>query len=239
MVTTERRKEILNIILKEYITTAHPVSSKFIEENYDLGVSPATIRNDMQELTEMGYLFQPHTSAGRVPTDKGYRFFVDLYSKEETSPYIEKQLDREVGKIREQLENELCFMKEFTRFIAQFSSSLTISYSLKENVVIKEGWPFVFSDPEFDDVEMIRNFVGMVSEFEENIGNLVESDSPTKIYIGEESPFSGKHDFTIMISPYKIGRKREGVLAILGPKRMHYDKNIYIVNYITKYLRSI
>ncbi len=77
MTITERQEKILNKVLQEYIKSAQPVSSQLLEKKYDFGISPATIRIEMQKLTDKGFLYQPHTSAGRVPTDKGYRLFVD------------------------------------------------------------------------------------------------------------------------------------------------------------------
>jgi heat-inducible transcriptional repressor len=74
---TQRCQTVLRLIVREHIRTAAPVSSKAISERYGLGVSPATIRNDMADLEEKGYLTHPHTSAGRVPTEKGYRYFVE------------------------------------------------------------------------------------------------------------------------------------------------------------------
>jgi heat-inducible transcriptional repressor len=80
-VTLEERKlEVLRAIVEDYISTEEPVGSKALAERHHLGVSPATIRNDMAVLEEEGYIAQPHTSAGRVPTDKGYRLFVDRLS---------------------------------------------------------------------------------------------------------------------------------------------------------------
>lgn len=73
----ERRLEVLRAIVHDYVQTREPVGSRMLVERYSLGVSPATIRNDMAALEEAGYIAQPHTSAGRVPTDKGYRLFVD------------------------------------------------------------------------------------------------------------------------------------------------------------------
>jgi len=202
-----------------------------------LGVSPATIRNEMQDLIERGYLYQPHTSAGRVPTDKGYRFLVDIYKKD--MDLIDKRIEREIRKIRKEIENELSFVREFTRFMAQSSSKLTISYLKKEGVVMKEGWSFVLSDPEFDDAEKIRGFAKMVSEMEDNIDKLHCGDRSLKVYIGGESPFNGRHDFAIMISPYFSKRRKKGFFAIMGPKRMDYDKNMRLVSSITKFLREI
>jgi len=76
----ERRLEVLRAIVQDYVSSNDPVGSKALAERHDLGVSPATIRNDMAVLEEQGYITQPHTSAGRVPTDKGYRLFVDKLS---------------------------------------------------------------------------------------------------------------------------------------------------------------
>ena len=77
MKITDRQKGILNTLVEEYISSAEPVSSKELQKKHDFGVSPATIRNEMQRLMDAGFISQPHTSAGRVPTDKGYRFYVD------------------------------------------------------------------------------------------------------------------------------------------------------------------
>ncbi len=76
MELAERQKSLLMLIIRDYIDTAQPVASKYLVERYRLDVSSATVRNEMAALTEMGYLRQPHTSAGRVPTEEGYRFFV-------------------------------------------------------------------------------------------------------------------------------------------------------------------
>ena len=73
---TERQKTLLLLLIRDYIDTAQPVGSKRLVEHYHLDISPATIRNEMAALTEMGYLRQPHTSAGRVPSREGYRHFV-------------------------------------------------------------------------------------------------------------------------------------------------------------------
>ena len=73
----DRKLDVLRAIVEDYVATEEPVGSKALVERHRLGVSPATVRNDMAALEEEGYIHQPHTSAGRVPTDKGYRLFVD------------------------------------------------------------------------------------------------------------------------------------------------------------------
>jgi heat-inducible transcriptional repressor len=76
-VQDDRKLAVLRAIVEDYVSTQEPVGSKALVERHSLGVSPATVRNDMAALEEEGFITQPHTSAGRIPTDKGYRLFVD------------------------------------------------------------------------------------------------------------------------------------------------------------------
>ena len=75
---TERQKSILEVVIREYVATAAPVASEEIVRKYRMALSPATVRNELQTLDGAGFLTQPHTSAGRIPTDKGYRFFINV-----------------------------------------------------------------------------------------------------------------------------------------------------------------
>jgi len=91
-ILTERRRSILKIVVQEYVSTARPVSSGAIEAKYGLGVSSATVRNELALLEEMGYLAQPHTSGGRVPTDRGYRYYVEDLMDEPSVPAEEQRM---------------------------------------------------------------------------------------------------------------------------------------------------
>src|SRR6266498_336945 len=82
----ERRLAVLRAIVEDYVATEEPVGSKALVERHGLGVSPATVRNDMAALEDEGYITQPHTSAGRVPTDLGYRYYVEALMREERVP---------------------------------------------------------------------------------------------------------------------------------------------------------
>lgn len=95
---SDRDRKILGAVVQEYIHTAEPVGSRCLTKKYGLGVSPATVRNVMADLEDMGYLVQPHTSAGRKPTDRGYRFFVDyLMGVETLAPGERRRLRRQLG----------------------------------------------------------------------------------------------------------------------------------------------
>lgn len=104
MVMDERKRKVLLAVIQDYILTAEPVGSRTISRKYDIGVSPATIRNEMADLEEMGYIEQPHTSAGRVPSDMGYRYYVDflmerLRLSEEEENFIHKFYDRKIEEL--------------------------------------------------------------------------------------------------------------------------------------------
>ena len=122
MAHDERRLQVLRAIVQDYVSTNDPVGSKALAERHDLGVSPATIRNDMAVLEEQGYITQPHTSAGRVPTDKGYRLFVDrLSAVKPLSPAerraIERFLDGAVD-LHDVLSRTVRLLAQLTRQVA-------------------------------------------------------------------------------------------------------------------------
>ena len=89
---TSRQQTILGLVIREYVASTHPISSKMLLEEYDLDVSSATVRNEMACLEELGYLTHPHTSAGRVPTDMGYRLFVERLLGKVALPATEQRM---------------------------------------------------------------------------------------------------------------------------------------------------
>ena len=119
MMFNERQKRILQAVTVDYISTAEPVGSRTIARKYNLGVSPATIRNEMYELEEAGYLEQPHTSAGRIPSDLGYRFFVDVLME----PYAVDQ--RQATSIRSGLMQQVQELTDLLHQTARLLAHLT------------------------------------------------------------------------------------------------------------------
>ena len=104
---TDRQRQILNSLIQEYLKITEPISSELLKEKCGLSVSPATIRNELQELTELGYITQPHTSAGRVPTNKGYRYFVQITftTRPESTKFIFGKLEETKQKIDKEAVN--------------------------------------------------------------------------------------------------------------------------------------
>lgn len=104
----DRKATILRAIVSYYVTSGEPVGSKTLVDQYGLGVSSATVRNEMAALEEMGYIYQPHTSAGRIPTDRGYRYFVNAYASGAKLPSAEtKQIETFYDEARWELEDAL------------------------------------------------------------------------------------------------------------------------------------
>lgn len=220
MMITERQEKILNIIVQEYIDSAKPIGSQLLEGKHKFGLSPATIRNEMQKLTDKDFLFQPHISAGRIPTDKGYRFFVDRL--------LEKKLEELEMDWKKEIEDSLTFVRDITKFLAEESSNLALAYLSAERILWKEGWREIFQEPEFNQVGYAAGFFQMLDDFERNIGN-IDFPSEIQVYIGRENPISRNRDFSVITMGFP-----EGLFALLGPKRMSYDKNIDLLCHLWK-----
>jgi len=236
MKITERQEQILNTIIQEYIGSAQPVSSQLLEKKHDFGICPATIRIEMQKLTDKGFLYQPHTSAGRVPTDKGYRFFVDRLLEKEL---VEKELSSFEGEdwFKNEIGEDIKFIQELTKNLAHFSGALALSYFEKEKIFWKEGWEEILKEPEFREKECIINFTKLLENLEGNIETL-KLNSGIKIYIGKENPFKNSRDFSIIASKCYLLDDEQGMISLLGPKRMDYNKNISLINSLTELMEK-
>ncbi|KKT16825.1 MAG: hypothetical protein A2654_01100 [Candidatus Nealsonbacteria bacterium RIFCSPHIGHO2_01_FULL_43_31] len=225
---TIRQEKILNCIAEEYIASKIPVSSKALTRKYGFDIKPPTMRIEFQKLTDLGYLAQPHTSAGRIPTDKGYRFYVDnLHSG---------LFNRGFDSIEKEMEDSLGFFQTMTRRIAELTSNLAITYFPEEDVVFKEGWDEVFKEPEFEDASFIAKFMETVQSFEKHIDEMSDFNDP-QVFIGKENKVVLAPEFSTIVSKIHLPKKKEGVVVILGPKRMAYDKNVGIMNSLIKLLQ--
>ena len=232
---SERQEGLLESVISEYIRIAQPISSQYLEGRYDFGVSPATIRNELQALSEGGYLEQPHTSAGRVPTDKGYRFFVDgvstlhLNEKGEGSKREKLQSSKLwEGIFEKEVTDALEFAAYTARALANESAGLAAFYMESAPLFFKEGWEDMLQEPEFQEQESIKSFTRFLNDFEKNVSNMSFQDD-VQVFIGKENPFSRVTDFSIMIAECNFSEHGKGRVALLGPKRMEYPKNIHLL----------
>lgn len=240
MTLSDRQKLILNTVIDEYIDSSKPVGSFLLEEKYDFDVSPATIRNELLKLTKEEYLFQPHTSAGRVPTDKGYRFFVDEFLGKNSQDSFDKKLEKFFEKFRKAQKDKdsIKYIHDLLRIITSFTPDLAAVYLSDEDFFWEEGWGKVLQEPEFENTDCRSYFAQMLEKLEDEIDNLNYRDfSEPKVFIGKENPFSESRDFSLIVSSCLFPQKQEGFLAIVGPKRMAYNKNIALIKEMVSLLK--
>ena len=233
---SDRQKTLLDTIVREYVSSASPVSSLFIEKNFDFNVSPATIRNEMQKLTESGYLFQPHTSAGRVPTDKGYRLFVDNLTEKEIKDF--KAFDQMQSILELQRENMFGLISSLSKFLCEASSNLAMIHFLGEDFSWKDGWEEILKEPEFSQKEFVTDFAKFLKSFEKDIDRFDINPGLT-VFIGRENPFFKTKDFSIISARCSFPGKQQGIVSLLGPTRMYYDKNISLISSLAKMLEEL
>lgn len=236
MTMESKLEKILAAVIEEYTSTAVPIGSKVLVEKYGFKVSPATMRNDMAELEREGYLHQPHISAGRIPTDKGYRFFVEEIMREERlSDKERKVLQTEVLKLKAQ---NIRLSRTVAKLLSSFSGGLAITGQEKE--FYDFGISELLSAPEFQEVDEFCRIAEVLDYIDENVDSILKKvkDGETKIFIGRENPIKEISNCSMVVSPYKTKDGERGILAIIGPKRMKYAKNKSLLDYVKKLISS-
>jgi len=328
-----RKQSILRAVVFEYVSTAEPVGSELLTQKYDLGVKSATVRNELADLAEQGFLDQPHTSAGRIPSDQGYRYFVDhLIVKRDP----EAGMKQKVKGAAEDGEALLTMLRETTRALSRLTHLFTaaslvrdahvtvrnavisalgpnqallilvlsnghvenrmvelpagltlddigranellsqaagskplralirtkppitgrhllldkflasvwtnlrsVGKDLTRSSVTTEGEEFLFAQPEF------KRDLGALSELLETIKDSdllldalnAPSDRPQSVTIGREHRQEQLHQLSVVRQSFFVGDSEAGIIALIGPTRMHYESSIPLVNFTAKAL---
>lgn len=226
----------MSAIIEEYTDNAIPVGSKVLVEKYKFDNSPATIRSDMAQLEKKGYLYQPHVSAGRIPTDKGYKHFVEeIMNDQELSLSEQKKLQAELLKLKAQ-------HKRLSRTTAKLLSSLSggLAISSLEKDFADFGIRELLENPEFREVDEFCKIASVLDYIDENIQVILKKvkEEKTRIFIGKENPIKAISNCSMIVSPYQTKAGEKGLLAIIGPKRMKYAKNKSLLDYVKKLLSS-
>jgi transcriptional regulator of heat shock response len=228
-----RRKEILQAIVEAHIDSAEPVSSQVINRRLRGKLSPATIRNVMMELDTLGLIWQPHTSAGRIPTDLGYRFYIDSLMRIKQLSHKEKEFI-----INKCIASSFAFdefLKENLRILSNFVGYTALGFSSlgKEQLYI-ERTSFILEQPEF---QTVRKLQAILRIFESQIPllEILRDDLGTegvRVHIGKENPCTDIQDCSLVISNLKIKNRNIVSLGVIGPRRMSYAKVISKVGYV-------
>lgn len=232
-----RRRAILEATINKYIQDAMPVASEDIAFSFDL--SSATIRNIFAELEESGYLTHPYTSGGRIPTFKGYRYYVDFLLSEtqlldEEKDTINKEYRSRINRLEDALEKTSEVISSITHY-AGIVSSLDW-----EDRFFYKGISFILEQPEFHDLARTRLLIKMLED-KQHLLTIINRDfkERIKVYIGEELACVEMNNCALVVSSYNIKDKPQGRLAVLGPMRMHYNHIIPTLDYISGMLSQM
>ncbi|MDP3901574.1 MAG: hypothetical protein Q8Q37_01185 [bacterium] len=227
MTINSRTQSILETAIRDYIRTGKPVSSEQLCCDHDFGVRPATIRSELNCLIDGGFLMQPHTSAGRVPTDKGYRFLVDN---------ILENIADDIILTRSRLRN--LFAEEASKLVQDLAAELNllgVGYEANDGDLHKEGLGGLFAKLDLADkkdiFEIISDFE-MIDDRIDNIMNHISGQKPN-VFIGK-SPITKSRHLSVVADIYNRNGEQLVLLAI-GPKRMNYPKVIQTFTILHQY----
>ncbi len=238
---TDRQREILYAIIEEYAEMATPVGSVTLAKLFD--VSSATIRAEMSRLEEMGYISQPHTSAGRVPTDAGYRLYVNS---------LQEDLDHEIDSIDGQnfidrptraLEHRIQSQNRADRAIRSAVDSLVeltgnLGFATIGDQLYIAGLGNLFAQPEFFERQQVQS----VARLLDNIEPWLREAAPNQainVYIGTENPIGKSSNASLIISRFRSPFSDKSYIGVLGPTRQSYQRVMSLVRRAGNMLEEI
>jgi len=235
---TARQAQILKALIDEYLETAAPVGSIALEKKYNLGISPATIRNEMMALARMGYLRQPHTSAGRIPTPLAMKFYIgQLMEERQISLTEEVKAKENVWDSRHNL-NEL--FDSATRSLAQRTNSFAIS-ATSDGLYWSHGHANIFNTPNFFDFRVCQSLFSVLDEYkrlEELFFNHLTGISPIEVLFGEELGWDFFEPIGIVATRFAVGNK-EGAIGVIGPYGLNYPSIIPTVRHMGELIQEL
>lgn len=235
---TSRQTQLLKTIIDEYIETAEAVGSESLDKKHNLGVSPATIRNEMVSLTKAGYLKQPHTSAGRIPTPTAMKFYIDQLMEEKKMSLVDEvKAKEEVWDSRDDVDE---LMDEATHALAQRTHSLAVAaLKDKKDRFWQAGHSYIFQNPEFSDLLVCQNLFSIFEEMDK-LDRLFFGfgTSPLEVLFGEELGMPELAPTGIISTHFNI-KGKPGALGIIGPARADYATMIPVLRYFGNLIEEV
>lgn len=238
-ILNKRKRLVLKKVVEEYIKMAKPISSRILVKKNFPKLSSATIRNEMLALTKMGLLFQPYTSAGKIPTQEAFRFFLENFLKEKEIDEKTKnnflKIIFDLKKIQNNFQEKRKKIKELAKELARQSEEAVL-VAFSQDDYFYTGLSYLFSQPEFKDFSLISNLSEIIDHLDKVMGEIFDEINETKILLGEENPFGDK--CATIFEKIKIDQQKI-IIGLLGPLRMDYNKNLSLIKTIKKLFESI
>lgn len=230
---TQRQAKVLACIVKLHSEAGKPVASKDLIDKGFFDVSGATLRNEMQALEEAGLITHPHTSSGRVPTDEGFRYFINqLMDHVELSMKEREALKAEILKLQA-VNAEIG--RRLTKLLSLHSSQA--SFAVLPEGVSSTGLSHILENdqlPNEDTKEIAQFFDNLEDYADQFIADYADKEPQT--FIGKELALSKGSDYSMIVSGVVLPSGKKGVIGLVGPKSMKYPKNISLMEYIAKFL---
>lgn len=229
----ERQKQVLKVVVEEFVKMHEPVSSTHVVEMLPFEISSATVRNDMVELTEVGLLVQPHTAAGRIPTEEGYREYIKttMQEQKELSVRQREMLSAHFKRLKTLQDR----FREAAKMLSELSGSVGLLIDEGDQVYMS-GLANLPKLPEFRDMDFGEEFMGLLEDPAAQMKKITaQQDANTpKVLLGSDNPVMGKASIVVT----KFGADGKKIISVVGPVRMHYGKALPAIEYITKILND-
>lgn len=220
--------QVLSCLVSEYIATGRPVSSKNLSTIASINLSPASIRWILHDLDEAGFIYQPYTSAGRIPTDYGYRYYLDHLT---ISPLPQRAKSKLLSRFkllsahyqsRHQAAAET--LARISHLLALVSETDTLKYE-------QSGISMLFRDDSPDQVNLMQEtsvLLDHIHDYLEQMNRL--NEATTTVYIGQENPYFDSSHISLLLRPVVHQSGLRSVIILVGPKRMPYRQNLSLIN---------
>lgn len=231
---TPRQTQILKAIVEEYIDTATAVGSEVLDKKYNLGVSPATIRNEMALLTSGGFLKQPHTSAGRIPTSTALKFYVEHLMQEKKLSVGETVRAKEsVWDVRD---NADLLMREAALVLAEHTGNLSI-ISTDDGSMYYAGTANLLDKTEFFDIDVMRHVLALLDQRAKLRGLFYDSrefDNSVHVVFGADLNWPFFDTVGMAFCHFPMNRGHVGTLGVIGPCRMDFPYVVPVVRHFSQ-----
>jgi len=228
-----RKDKVLEYIVTVYTELGIPVGSVTLRNFSKLDLSPATIRNIMKDLETEGLITHPHTSAGRLPTETGYRYYLDNIMKPDA--LVEDDKNRIISVCESSINEPEGLLEEMSRLLSDISNEVSMVLLPKARLV-SFGWYHLFLQPEFRNISGPIRLLKAFEEKKEVLDFVEESvnSRQVKVFVGRENKCRDMSDCSIVISGYGTCDGITGAIGLIGPTRMCYKRAVPMVDYIAR-----
>lgn len=229
---TTRQQQLLTTIVEYYVQTAAPVGSQALATQFN--VSAATIRSEMSQLERLGYITHPHTSAGRLPTDAGYRFYVEHIltpqRKIDATARVRNAIKQRVGNAG----SPQVAIKVAVDSLVHITNN--VAFATMGAATYTKGFSQLFRQPEF--AEDVADIAGLLDNLETWLQEMQPSQE-VNAYIGEENAIGKSSGCAVVVAGYESPYNQQSYIGVIGSTRQHYGSVMHLVNHTARTLEEV